>query len=151
MNSLDHYLVFSLDRRRHALPLSVVERVIRAVEIMPLPNSADDVLGVINVQGRIIPVLSLRKRFGLEERPVHPEDQIIITSSVLGSVSLLVDAALGVITLPRSLDLFPEDTPPCTSQSQQVITVDEEMVLFHKPERLIEAKPFERVTEALQL
>jgi purine-binding chemotaxis protein CheW len=40
-----------------------VERIVRVVEVTPLPKAPEIVLGVVNVQGQIIPVINIRKRF----------------------------------------------------------------------------------------
>ncbi len=65
LSALDNIVVFALDEPRYAFPLSNVERVIRAVEVIPLPKAPGIVLGVINLQGHIIPVVDICTRFGL--------------------------------------------------------------------------------------
>jgi purine-binding chemotaxis protein CheW len=52
-------VVFTLDEQHYALHLVAVERAVRMVEIALLPKAPKIVLGVINVQGRIIPVVNL--------------------------------------------------------------------------------------------
>ena len=61
-------IVFILDSQRFALPLDVVERVVRAAASDPLPNAPPIVRGVIDVGGEVLPLLSLRHRFGLPDR-----------------------------------------------------------------------------------
>ena len=73
-----HYVVFTLDGLFYAVSLSAVSRVIRAVEITPLPKAPPIVLGVINLGGRIIPVVNIRKRFLLPERELELTDQLIV-------------------------------------------------------------------------
>jgi len=97
MNNASHYLVFSLDDQRYALPLSAVERVVRVVELVPMPKAPTAILGVVNIQGRIIPVISVRRQFGLTEREPDLTDQLIITSVENRATALLVDAVLGVV------------------------------------------------------
>jgi purine-binding chemotaxis protein CheW len=81
-------VVFTLDERRYALYLPAVERVVPAVEVTPLPNAPEVVLGVINVQGRIIPVINVRKRFGLRERDIEPNDRFILARTSRHVVAL---------------------------------------------------------------
>ncbi len=50
------------------MKLEAVERIVRAVEVMRLPYSPEIVIGVVNVEGNILPVLNLRKRFGFPDR-----------------------------------------------------------------------------------
>jgi purine-binding chemotaxis protein CheW len=68
METPHQLVVFTLGQQRYGLPLSSVERAARIVEITPLPNAPEIVLGVINVQGRLMPVVNLRHRFRLPER-----------------------------------------------------------------------------------
>ncbi len=75
---IDGLLVFALDERRFAIALSAVSSVIRAVEVTPLPQSPEIVMGVINVRGTIIPVVNLRKRFGVQDRGLRISDFILI-------------------------------------------------------------------------
>ena len=92
-------LVFTLDEPRYALPLSAVERVVRSVEITPLPKAPAIVLGVINVQGQIVPVVDVRQRLGLPARDMHLDDQFILAHTSRRLVALGVDAVVGVRAL----------------------------------------------------
>ncbi len=88
MSLSDQYVVFGLDEHSFALRLSAVVRVVRAVEVTPLPRAPEIVLGVINVQGRITPVFDVRKRFRLPAREISLSDQFIIArADTLGGVS----------------------------------------------------------------
>jgi purine-binding chemotaxis protein CheW len=63
VDKLNQLVVFAFDEQRYALHLSAVERIVRMVEITPLPKAPEIVLGVVNVQGRIVPIVNIRKRF----------------------------------------------------------------------------------------
>lgn len=91
MTSAHHLLSFSLGHQRYALRLSAVERVVRVVEIVPLPHAPDIVMGVINLHGRIIPTVDTRKRFGLSARRLTLDDHLIIARTPSRSLALLVD------------------------------------------------------------
>ena len=101
MDEPNRLVVFVLDEQRFALPLTAVERVVRAVEVTPLPQAPPIILGVINVQGRIIPVINSRQLFGLAPgdtswREVDLRDQFIIANTSRRTVALLADAVSGV-------------------------------------------------------
>ncbi|MEK6672156.1 MAG: chemotaxis protein CheW [Nitrospirota bacterium] len=81
MKSPVHLVVFRLDDNRFALHLSAVARVIRIVEAVPLPKAPDIVTGVINIQGKIVPVVNIRKRFRIKERAVDINDHMIIAET----------------------------------------------------------------------
>ena len=89
-------LIFTLSQQLCALPLSVIERIVRVVEIHPLPKAPEVVLGLINVHGRAIPVLDVRKLFRLPSPEMALSDQIIIAHTSGRIVGLLVDNTEGV-------------------------------------------------------
>ncbi len=82
---------FLLDDQRYALHLDVVERVIPAVEITPLPKAPEIVLGLINIRGKIIPVLNIRRRFRLPDRETELTDHFIIANTSKRTVALPAD------------------------------------------------------------
>lgn len=94
------YVLFTLAARRFALPLEVVERSVRIVDITPLPALPSIVLGVIDIAGRIVPVVNVRKRFGIPERGIAASDLLLIAraSAQLSArrLALWVDAVDGV-------------------------------------------------------
>ena len=55
---------FRIGRETFGLPISIVREIVRVPEITSVPNAPDYIEGVINLRGRIIPVVDLRKRFG---------------------------------------------------------------------------------------
>src|SRR3989337_3824704 len=97
MNKLNQLVVLTLDEQRYALHLCGVERIIRVVEVTPLPKAPEIVLGVVNVQGQITPVINIRKRFCLPEREMNLSDQLIIAHTSRRTVAIVADAVSGVI------------------------------------------------------
>jgi purine-binding chemotaxis protein CheW len=89
-------LVFAVDSDRYALPASEVEQVLRSVAITELPGAPLVVEGVVDVRGTIVPVLNLRRRFGLPERPVTLSDLLIIASSGPRRVALRIDGEASI-------------------------------------------------------
>jgi purine-binding chemotaxis protein CheW len=89
-------VVFVLDMPQYALPLSAVKRVVRAVEILPFPKAPDIVLGMINVQGQVIPVVDVRKRFRLKSREMGLDDRFIIAQTSKRTVAVVVDSVVGI-------------------------------------------------------
>ena len=89
-------VLFALDEHCYALPLSVVERVVRAVAITPLPKSPEIVLGIINVRGQVVPVVDLRRRLELSPRELKLEDRFIIAITAKRVVALAADSVAGV-------------------------------------------------------
>jgi len=97
MSTKHQYVVFVLDDLRVALHLFGVERVIWAVAVTPLPEAPASVPGLINVEGRIMPVVDIRGRFGLPVRELEPGDRFIIVRTSRRTVALWVDGVEGVV------------------------------------------------------
>jgi purine-binding chemotaxis protein CheW len=89
-------LVFEAAGQRYGLEASAVREVVRAVAVTPLPGAPPAVEGVINVRGRVVPVLGARARFGLPAREPGPDDHLIVTDLGGRVVALRVDRALGL-------------------------------------------------------
>ena len=98
MNSLG-LVPFLLDDQRYALHLGVVERIIPAVEITPLPKAPEIVLGLINIRGKIIPTLNIRRRLQLPERETELNDHFIIANTSKRTVALPVESVGRVILI----------------------------------------------------
>lgn len=96
MSGPEQIVVFTLDEQRYGIHLGVVERVVRMVEITRLPAGPEFIRGVINVQGEIMPVLDLRRRFDLPQRSIELCDQLIITRCAKRSFALMTDTACEV-------------------------------------------------------
>ncbi len=137
MPELIQLVVFRLDAERYALPLEVVERIVRAVEITSLPEAPAIVLGVINVEGRILPVLNIRQRFGLTEREITASDQFLIARTARRTVVLVIDEAQGVIEHPLVEVVSSSGIVPGLGQIQGVVKLDDGLALVHDLEKFL--------------
>ncbi len=107
------FFIFSLDNLRYALRLVLVERVVRAVAVTPLPELAGNILGVINVHGEIMPVVNSRRVFGLPEREINPDDLLIIIHTDVRKVILVADSVeqiteFAAAAMTKASDIIPE-------------------------------------------
>ncbi|MDX1755522.1 MAG: chemotaxis protein CheW [Marinobacter sp.] len=93
----NHLLEFSLDGVRYALELQDVRRVLRAVEISPLPASPSIVMGVVNVAGQLLAVVDLRARLGLPQKPLDIEDRLLWVTAAGYDLLLPVDSVQTVL------------------------------------------------------
>jgi purine-binding chemotaxis protein CheW len=100
-SELNHLIVFSIDEQRFALPISVVKRVVSAVEMTVIPGSPAIFLGVVNMEGRIIPVVHIRKRFNLPKRELELSDRFIIAHTSTQTFAFIVDMINGVFKFPE--------------------------------------------------
>lgn len=99
---------FRVGRETFGVPISLVHEIVRVPEITAVPEAPDYVEGVINLRGKIISVLDLRKRFGEREITESKKNRILVVEVDGKMVGLIVDAASEVLKLPASeIDLPP--------------------------------------------
>jgi purine-binding chemotaxis protein CheW len=93
------YLTFALDREEYGLEVLRVREIIRVLDITRVPHTADHLRGVINLRGKVIPVVDLRVRFGL---PPSAEDEraCIIVVDVGTLTGIIVDEVREVNDIP---------------------------------------------------
>lgn len=145
----DQIVIFSLDEQRYGIPLGVVERVVRMVEITPLPAAPDFIHGVINVQGRILPVLDLRRRFGLPERPVELSDQLIIIRCTTRSFALMTDTACEVREFMEQMQTGASEILPDLQFLAGVAKLPDGLILLQDPEMLLSSGETKAIDELL--
>jgi purine-binding chemotaxis protein CheW len=136
-NTQGRVAVFTLGDQRYALPLSAVERVVRVVEVTPLPQAPDIVLGVVNVQGRVIPVVNPRRRFRLPERDIALSDQLVIAHTTRRPVALVVDAVTGVLEYSGREAVGARDIVPGMEYVEGVVKLADGLVLIHDLDRFL--------------
>lgn len=87
--------------RRLALRAAEVREVVRAVAVAPLPRAPDVVDGLINLRGEPVPVLDVRRRFGLAASEVLPGQHFVVARAGARTVALRVDRALELLEVPE--------------------------------------------------
>lgn len=136
-DDMEEYVVICLDELRVALRLSVVERVIRAVYVTPLPDAPEIVSGVINVQGRVIPVVNIRRRFRLEDRQMVLTDRLVIAHTAQRPVALVADAVSGVLKYSEPDIIDADDIFPGLEYVGGVAKLEGGLILIHDLNRCL--------------
>jgi len=130
-------IVFTLDDQRLALSISSVNRVIRVVGITPLPKGPDIVIGIINMQGNIIPVVNIRKRFCLPERDINLNDQIIITHTSKRTIGIVVNSVIGLIESAEEKIVTSEAIVPGIDYVEGVVKLEDGLLIIHDIEKFL--------------
>jgi purine-binding chemotaxis protein CheW len=104
---------FRLADEEFAVDIFAVKEIIRMPLMTRVPNAPKFVVGVVNMRGRVIPIIDLRIRFGLPKAEMkHAEKKIVVVEHENKTVGFLVDAVNEVISLNRSIT---EPPPPMVS------------------------------------
>jgi purine-binding chemotaxis protein CheW len=95
-------VVFDLASEHYGVDISDVREIIRMQDITPMPGVKAFVEGIINLREKVLPVLDLRKRFGLKVAEHTEESRIVVVDSSSGEVGVIVDAVTEVLRIPIS-------------------------------------------------
>jgi len=95
-------VVFQLGEEEFGLDIMQVQEIIRIPEITRIPHSPGHVKGVINLRGKIITVINLDTRFGMEQKVHDDNSRIIVAEFDENVVGMVVDSVSEVLRLPLS-------------------------------------------------
>ncbi|MDD3314350.1 MAG: chemotaxis protein CheW [Syntrophaceticus sp.] len=98
----DKFLTFFVDEEEYGIEIRYVTEIIRMQKITQVPDVSDFIKGVINLRGKVIPVMDVRLRFGLEERPYDNRTCIIVINVEEQAVGLIVDHVSEVLDIPAT-------------------------------------------------
>jgi len=144
-------VVFTLDAQRYALPLASVQQVVRVAEITPLPKAPEVVLGVIDLKGKIIPVMSMRKRFGLSEPETNLSDQIIMADTPTRSIGLVVTSVNGVVERTAEEVADAEKIVPGAQYVEGMTRLEDGILFIHNLDGFLSKKEDQQIEGLLDL
>jgi len=101
------YLTFEIEAETYGIPILKVREILGLREITPLPQTPPAVKGVINLRGLIVPVVDLRRKFGLAERAFDKRTSIIVIDLVWRGESLLMGM---IVDSVREVQSVPEES-----------------------------------------
>ncbi len=121
---------FCLGDEEYGFEIQRVQEINRIVEITRVPRTPDFVMGVINLRGKVIPVINLRERFGLPAKEADKDTRIVVVEIQNKILGIMVDAVSEVLRIPASTIEPPPDI---------VAGVDAEYIegIAKLPERLL--------------
>lgn len=105
-----HLVTFRLGKEEYGVEIASVQEIIRATDISPVPGAPLHVSGVINLRGKIVPVVDLGKRFALAAADAADEQRIIVVELGEKRIGMLVDSVSQVIRIPMGVvEEMPEE------------------------------------------
>ena len=124
-------VTFRLASEEYGLPITKVQEINRLVPVTKLPQTPNFLEGIINLRGRIIPVIDLRKRFAMAISD-HDDDTRIIIVEIKGQiVGLTVDAVTEVIRInTANIELPPESVAVDSRYIDGVGKIDERLIIL---------------------
>ncbi len=140
---------FVVENEEFGVDILKVQEIIRTVEITRVPKSPEFVEGVINLRGRIVPVIDLRKRFGISKKERDNETRIIVVELTDKVVGFLVDKVKEVIRVEKSIIEPPPDLT--TSVNANYITgvakLQDRLLILLDLDKVLSSNEQEHLTE----
>ncbi len=147
----DKYLIFRIDDEEYGIAIRDVIEIIGIQNITDLPDMPPFVKGVINLRGKVIPIIDVRLRFGIREREYDRRTCIIVVSISDVLVGMIVDSVSEVIDIP------PDDIePPPTIRKGEASRfikglgkVEEDVKILLSTDKLLFDDEIGRISDAL--
>ena len=150
MNRSEKLLIFTLSGLSCALPLAEIERILRAVEISPVPRAPEVVMGLVNIQEQIIPVLDLRKLLHLPDAEMGLDDQFIVAKTGSRPAAILVDSVLGLRELDATEIVAPDRLYPGIEFLEGVAGLQDGIIYIYDLAKLLTTADSVEISECLQ-
>jgi len=118
-NNTQQLVAFNLANEEYGVAITQVQEIVRVPEITHIPGMPVFIEGVINLRGKVIPVIDLRKRFGLEQKEYTEKTRIVVADAGGQIIGLVVDSVSEVAQLAQDqIDAMP---PSITSIDAQYL------------------------------
>ena len=110
VEATEHLVSFFLSDEEYAIDVRLVQEIIRVSEITQVPRAPEFIKGVINLRGRIIPVIDLKRKLGLGEVEIARQTRVVVVRLRERLIGMLVDGASQVLKVPVStIEAAPEE------------------------------------------
>lgn len=131
---------FNIGDEEFGVDITKVKEIIRIVEITRVPNTPDFVVGVINLRGKVIPIINLRQRLSMDSREHNKDTRIVVIEHDNKTIGFIVDNVNEVIRISKNIT---EPPPQMTgSVDSQFITsigkLEDRLLILLDLEKIIE-------------
>ena len=144
-------VVFDLSSEAYGIDIGTVREIIRLQDITRVPKTPEFVEGVINLRGKVIPVLDLRKRFDLEVADQSEENRIVVVDIRGQDIGMVVDAVTEVLRIPAN-SVEPPSSVIVTADSDYLVGIaklEQRMIILLDLERVLSDTDMGEVGEML--
>jgi purine-binding chemotaxis protein CheW len=107
-----HIVGFKVGRETYGVPIQSLHEIVRVPDITAVPDAPDYLEGVINLRGKIVSVMDLRKRFGEKQATLRKQNRILVVEHAGRLAGLIVDSASEVLKIPADA----VEAPPAVFQ-----------------------------------
>ncbi|SKA80773.1 purine-binding chemotaxis protein CheW [Paucidesulfovibrio gracilis DSM 16080] len=101
-DALIQLVTFRIGEEEFGVDILAVQEIIRTMAITKVPKAPEFVEGVINLRGKVIPIVDLRRRFGMDQRATDKHNRIIVIETASVIVGFMVDSVSEVLRIPAN-------------------------------------------------
>lgn len=141
-------IIFSVGECEYSMNVAEVVGIESLTNVVRVPNAANHILGIINLRGDVLPIYSLRNKFGLEEIPTDESTKIIVTKSKDVAIAFKVDSVKEIVECgPEMLLDFPDVARnEQTTYIEKVAQKDGRLILLINQNRLLKKEEREAIS-----
>ena len=142
-------VVFDLSTEAYGVDIGAVREIIRLQDITRVPRTPEFVEGVINLRGKVIPVVDLRKRFGLPTEDESKENRIVVVDIGAQDIGVVVDAVTEVLRIPTG-SVEPPASVITTADSEYLLGIaklDSRLIILLDLEQVLTEAEHESLRE----
>lgn len=142
-------IVFVVGDGEYGMDLRYVNAIETLNNVVAVPNAANHILGIINLRGDVLPVYSLRTKFGLQEKEADSQTKIIITKSKGVSIAFKVDEVKEIVDIEEEqLSEFPGMAKSEeTAYADKVAKIDGRLVLLINQDALLKEEEGQAISQ----
>lgn len=142
---------FKLGEEEFAVDINKVKEINKLMTITKIPNSHDFIEGVVNLRGKIVPILSLRERLGMDRKANDAHTKIIVTEIEGALIGFIVDEVTAVLRIASEII---ENTPSVVAGVEQelingIAKHDDKLLILLNLEKILNKKEIENVQEEI--
>ena len=145
-------VIFRVGEGEYGLDVARVEAIETLSNVVPVPNAASHILGIMNLRGNVLPIYSLRTKFGLPEIETDEKTKIIITASKGMSVAFKVDEVKEIIECTEeTLEEFPNIVRSAdTAYVDKVVNQGGRLILLLNHDRMLKDEEAQNLSKMLE-
>ncbi|MBP7652175.1 chemotaxis protein CheW [Candidatus Dependentiae bacterium] len=143
-----HVVTFNIGKEEYAIDIMLIIEIIKSTKITPVPLSLDFVKGVVNLRGKVVPVVDLKKKFSIKYQENPKDIRFIVVEIEKKVIGFQVDKVKEVISIPLNLI---DPTPSIVSGISQnyiegVARINDRLIILLNIEKLLSEKELEKLS-----
>jgi purine-binding chemotaxis protein CheW len=143
-------VLLRVDGQTYALHLEAVDRILRMAAITPLPGAPDAVEGIINIQGEVLAIVSIRRRLGLPHRSVAAADSLVVAHARTRRIAIIAESVLGVAECGADAVVGFDDIGRGIRHIEGVVKTSDGLVLIHDLDRFFSVEEEQSLDLAME-